>query len=162
MTSRTGNHSRKPHAGALAAGALVMAVLGPACGGGSAPHDRMNGEGAAPSSRPPSTLLEPADYAARTARPEAVVINVHVPYEGELEGTDAFIHFERIVGDDRLPEDKSTEIFLYCRTGRMSLISAKALRADGYTNLYDLKGGMVAWEASGRSLVHRSPPPGPD
>jgi rhodanese-related sulfurtransferase len=37
----------------------------------------------------------------------------------------------------------------------MSVTAAKALAADGYTNLYDLKGGMRAWEAAGKPLVHR-------
>jgi rhodanese-related sulfurtransferase len=37
----------------------------------------------------------------------------------------------------------------------MSKIAADALLAAGYTNLYDLEGGMQAWEATGKPLVHR-------
>jgi rhodanese-related sulfurtransferase len=102
-------------------------------------------------------LLDADAFAARIARPDALVINVHVPYEGEIDGTDAVIPFDRIVGNEHLPADKGAEIVLYCRSGRMSQIAADALAQEGYTNLYDLEGGMLAWEAAGRWLVHRRP-----
>jgi len=37
----------------------------------------------------------------------------------------------------------------------MSDIAARRLAELGYQRLYDLTGGMVAWEASGRFLVNR-------
>lgn len=132
--------------------ALVMAfAVAGACG------DSGDGEEAAEgaASDGPATLLDPDAYVDRMANPDAVVINVHIPYEGEIEGTDAHIPFDAIVGDERLPADKDTEILLYCRSGNMSLDAAEALAAAGYTNLYDLEGGMKAWEAAGRPLVHR-------
>ena len=107
----------------------------------------------------PATLLDPEAFAARIADPEAMVVNVHVPYEGEIEGTDVHIPFDKIKGDERLPADKDTEIVLYCRTGRMSVTAAQTLEAEGYSNLVDLEGGMKAWEAAGKPLVHKSAEP---
>lgn len=127
---------------------VAFAVVAAACGG-SGEGDR---EPAAVDA--PATLLGPDVYADRMANPEAVVINVHIPYEGEIEGTDVHIPFDAIVGDERLPADKDTEILLYCRSGNMTVDAAEALTAAGYTNLYDLEGGMKAWEAAGRPLVH--------
>lgn len=129
---------------------FAVTVLAVACGGGSG-EDESNR--AAP--KTPATLLDPEAFAARIARAEATVINVHVPYEGEIEGTDHLIPFDVIAGDKRLPTDKTSEIVLYCRTGRMTVTAAKALAAAGYTHLYDLKGGMLAWEAAGKPLIHR-------
>jgi hypothetical protein len=48
------------------------------------------------------------------------VINVQVPYEGELERTDAFAPYLEIVGDTGLPAARDAEILLYCRSERMS------------------------------------------
>lgn len=96
--------------------------------------------------------LDPGAFAGRVARPSALVVNVHIPYEGEIEGTDAFIAYDRIVGDSRLPADHDAEIVLYCRSGRMSEIAAAALVRAGYTNVVDLEGGMDAWTATGRPL----------
>ena len=98
--------------------------------------------------------LEPAAFAERMNNAEAAVINVHIPYEGEIENTDAFIAYDKIVGDSSLPKDKNTEILLYCRTGRMSEDAGAVLNEEGYTKVAHLEGGMKAWEAAGRKLVH--------
>ena len=83
----------------------------------------------------------------------AFVVNVHVPYEGEIDGTDAFSAFDRISESTELPSDLAEPILLYCRTGRMSQIAGLSLIQMGYTNVAHLAGGMEAWAESGRSLV---------
>lgn len=87
----------------------------------------------------------------------ATVINVHVPYDGQIEGTDAFVPFDRILQDPAIPRDKDSLILLYCRTGRMSQVAGAVLVAAGYRNVAHLRGGMDAWEASGRTLGMSSP-----
>lgn len=99
--------------------------------------------------------LGPSDFALIVDTETVFLVNVHVPYDGELEGTDAFIPFNRILTSSALPADKNTEILLYCRTGRMSKEASAALRSLGYSNVTELKGGMEAWRASGRPIVER-------
>lgn len=120
----------------------------------AAERSEMPPESESESEGTPATLLDPEPFAARVANPEAMVVNVHIPYEGEIEGTDAHIAFDKIKGDERLPADKAAEIVLYCRSGRMSVTAAKTLAAEGYSNLYDLEGGMKAWEQAGKPLLH--------
>jgi rhodanese-related sulfurtransferase len=109
-------------------------------------------EPAAP--REPYARLDPAAFEERMKNEQAMVINVHVPYEGELAGTDAFIPYDQIRDDPRLPEDKGTELLLYCRSGRMSEEAGVDLHEEGYTNIAHLEGGMKAWEASGRQVIY--------
>lgn len=83
---------------------------------------------------------------------DVTLVNVHIPFAGNLPGTDMSIPFNEI-GDytDDLPA-KGEPIVLYCRSGNMSTQAAKMLAQLGYTNLYELDGGFDAWVAAGRAL----------
>lgn len=88
-----------------------------------------------------NTLMENKDF---------TLINVHIPFEGNLPKTDLSIPYDTI-GQylDKLPDDKAAKIVLYCRSDRMSTIAAAELVKLGYTNIWNLDGGMVAWEQAG-------------
>jgi len=136
---------------ALAAGALFVGYLvlgmpgmdhGPAEGGSMASMDHASGMYAS---------LSAEDFAARMSQ-GAFVVNVHEPYEGEIDGTDAFIAYDEIAGDRRLPSDTDTPVLLYCRSGQMSVTAADALVRAGYRDVAYLDGGMDAWEAAGMPI----------
>lgn len=83
-----------------------------------------------------------------------VLVNTHVPYEGEIEGTDLFLDYQRAAElMSELPQDKQAKIVVYCRSDRMSTIAAEVWADAGYTNLYQLTGGFVDWEAQGYPLL---------
>ena len=93
-----------------------------------------------------NTMLKNKDF---------VFINVHIPFEKNIAGTDLSIAYDQINTPEnlsQLPDDKNAKIVLYCRSGRMSAIAAEALVSQGYTNIWDLAGGMVDWEAAGFGL----------
>lgn len=94
-----------------------------------------------------------ADVMANTNR-AYTVINVHIPYQGELEGTDSNIAFNDIEALTTALPDKNAPIILYCRSGNMSEQATRDLVELGYRQVYDVPGGMNAWQASGRTLVN--------
>ena len=80
-------------------------------------------------------------------------VNTHIPYEGEIAQTDAFIAYDQMEQSlSQLPADRKAKIVLYCRSGRMSAIAAESLTRLGFTNVWDLEGGMIAWESAGFPL----------
>lgn len=97
--------------------------------------------------------LSPRDLRAALAHKDFTLINVHVPYEGEIAGTDRFIPFDTIGTSAALPRDKKARIVIYCRSGYMSAIAAPVLVKMGYTNVVELRGGFNAWVASGYGLL---------
>ena len=46
-----------------------------------------------------------------------------------------------------LPWGKDEAIVLICRSGRRSIAAAQQLAAAGFTKLYNLRGGMMAWNS---------------
>jgi phage shock protein E len=96
------------------------------------------------------------EYRTMAESTDFLVVNVHVPFEGDLPGTEASIPFDQITAHlDRLPADKSAKILLYCRSGRMSAIAATELAKLGYTGIHDLLGGFNAWVAAGYAMAAR-------
>lgn len=85
------------------------------------------------------------------------IVNVHIPYEGEVTATDAQIPYNNIEALTGALPDKDAPIILYCRSGRMSEEASRALIDLGYTQVWDVPGGMIAWERSGRELLDTRP-----
>ena len=100
-------------------------------------------------------LLEPRELKAHLANKDFFLVNVHIPYEGEIAATDALIAFDTISSAKNLPKNKKAEIVIYCRSGRMSEIAAKQLVKMGYSNVRELKGGFNAWVANGYQLIQK-------
>ena len=139
------------HSSGLAALAVVSVALSSCGGGAKASPTTPSRTG---SSRD-SQLVSPRDFARAAMRPGTVLINVHVPYAGEIAGTHLFLPYDKItVRSAELPSRSST-LAIYCRTGRMSAIAARTLSGMGYRRIVELRGGMRAWRGSGLRLLQR-------
>ena len=112
------------------------------------------GSGGKPTARSGSLLVGPARFAAAIAEPGRVLVNVHTPPEGRIEGTDLAIPYDQLAARaGELPGDRGTPLAVYCRSGRMSAEAVPTLVRLGFRDIVELRGGMEAWVASGRSLL---------
>ena len=100
--------------------------------------------------------LTGAQLAAMLKQKDFLLVNVHIPYEGEIKDTDAFIAYDANTDNlDKLPQNKNAKIVVYCRCGRMSAIAARELVRLGFTRVSDLPGGTIDWEKSGYKIVEK-------
>jgi rhodanese-related sulfurtransferase len=101
------------------------------------------------------TNVTPDQLDQMLSRQEFTLLNVKTPYEGEIQGTDLYIPYDQLAARaSELPADKGARIVVYCHSGNTSKIAAQTLLDLGYTDVWNLDGGMAAWVASGRQLVY--------
>ncbi len=139
---------------------LIIVLVGAACSSGPDQSEPPTTAEASTVADSAGTLQEPNEFAQYMKdNPDVAVVNVHIPYEGHLEGTDSFVAFDEIADWEGLPEDRSTPLALYCRSGNMSAEATDTLAAMGFTNVVDLAGGMNAWSEAGLELLTEEPSP---
>lgn len=98
-------------------------------------------------------MLTPKELNQVIQKDDVFLLDVHIPEQKHIQGTDQVIPFNEIVKyQDKLPADKNTAIYLYCKSGRMANTAAEALHQLGYGKLYNLEGGTDAWKQDGLAV----------
>lgn len=93
------------------------------------------------------SLLSPEEFRVLAAKEDLFVLDVHTPRQTHIPGTDAFIPYDNLSGYiSELPQDKTTPILVYCRSGSMSKSASDELVTMGYTRVFDLAGGTDAYK----------------
>ena len=103
------------------------------------------------------TNVSADELAALLSHKDFTLVNVKTPYIGEIDRTDLYIPYDQLTARaSELPQAKTAKILVYCRSGAESAVAAQTLLDLGYTNVWNLAGGMNAWQASGRVLVQKN------
>ena len=97
-----------------------------------------------------------ADFSAKTQESGVVTIDVRTAGEfmtGHIKGA-INIDVEGMQFDNEIAKlDKSVTYAVYCKSDRRSGIATSAMAGAGFTSLFDLEGGIGAWNAAGLPVV---------
>ena len=133
--------------GVVATGGQDVQTGGVSANAGDAAVDSCSGN------QPAIHNLTPEELNQMLQAKDFQLINVHIPYAGEIPDTDVHIAYTDIDAiEAHLGSDHAAKAVLYCRSGNMSLAAATEMVARGYCNIYDMPGGMNAWTAAGFTL----------
>ena len=75
---------------------------------------------------------------------DAIVIDVREVSEYDTGHIEDSINIP-VNNIDSVDYDKDTVIIVYCASGMRSAEAAKKLISEGYTNVYNLDGGLINW-----------------
>lgn len=136
---------------------VLLAVWG--CSGGEQEKSRSSaGESAAPpvTQAAPFKSVPPAEAAQLIHNNKnLVLIDVRTPEElreGAIEGS-TMVPFWAVM-QNKLTIPKDTPIMLICAVGGRSYAAGQMLVKYGYTDIYNLSGGISAWKQAGLPLKY--------
>lgn len=100
------------------------------------------------------TLISATDYTEDFDTRDHILVDVRTVAEfneGHIEGAINIPVEELDQHLDLLPKDET--IVLYCRSGNRSATAADILTDEGYSSVYDIDGGVIAWGEANLPLV---------
>ena len=136
----------------------VIALVGLAACGSDDAADTTAAPTAAPATARTVQLVSAAEADALVAAPPAglVVLDVRTPEEfaaGHLAGAVNVDFYAASFADDIAALDPAVPYLVYCHSGNRSGKATQAMQQLGFTTVYDLDGGVTAWQAGGYTLT---------
>lgn len=96
--------------------------------------------------------IDTDEYIEMEPKENILVIDVRTPDEvaqGYISGTDYFIDIYSKDFTEKVDAlDKNKTYIVYCRSGARSANAIKQMNELGFTHLYNLTGGILAWDKS--------------
>jgi len=90
------------------------------------------------------------------ANSNAIILDVRTPNEvaqGIIKNAEKIDFYDPEFKAKLDKLDKSKPVLIYCRSGRRSGIAMSTLRELGFSEVYNLQGGIIEWSAAGMEIV---------
>ena len=100
--------------------------------------------------------LSPTDFAAAAKLPNTILLDVRTPSEfasGHITGAVNLDIQSADFAQGAATLDPAKNYAIYCHSGNRSKTAMAAMGQAGFTHLFDLAGGITAWQSSGGPVV---------
>ena len=104
--------------------------------------------------------MSPAAFSTAVSAPGTVLLDVRTPAEyaaGHLPGARNLDIEGPGFAAQIASLDKNATYAVYCHSGNRSGAALEQMAAAGFTHVYDLAGGIAAWQAMGGQMVVGGP-----
>lgn len=104
--------------------------------------------------------LNAPEFKTKIETPDVQLIDIRTSQEfalGYIEGAENIDMYSPEFVQSISKLDKEKPLALYCKSGGRSKDAMKMLANEGFKNIYALKGGLLAWEKEGNTLVTPKP-----
>ena len=100
--------------------------------------------------------LSVTEFSTKAAEPGVITLDVRTPgefAEGHIEGA-RLIDFQSGNFENEIAAlDKNATYAVYCRSGNRSGQAVKVMQEAGFTNVFNMNGGVIDWTNAGLPLV---------
>ncbi len=99
-----------------------------------------------------SELISPKEASAKYTEKKAVILDVRDDSEWNEQHIPGAIHIPLGQLNERLPElkqYKDSTVITQCKKGGRSAKALDALKSAGFSRVYSMDGGIIAWEKAG-------------
>jgi rhodanese-related sulfurtransferase len=101
--------------------------------------------------------LSVTEFSSKITEPGVVILDVRTPAEfaeGFIEGA-RLIDFQSGNFENQIATlDKNSTYAVYCRSGNRSGQAVKVMQDAGFTNVFNMNGGVIEWANAGLPLVN--------
>jgi rhodanese-related sulfurtransferase len=101
--------------------------------------------------------LSVSEFSSKVTEAGIITLDVRTPgefNEGHIEGA-LLVDFQSGNFENEIASlDKSKTYAVYCRSGSRSGQAVKVMSEAGFTNIYNLNGGVIDWANAGMTLVN--------
>ncbi|MDD3723689.1 MAG: rhodanese-like domain-containing protein [Lutibacter sp.] len=100
------------------------------------------------------TVIAPTEFKEKSAN--QTIIDIRTPQEfreGHIEGAVNINYYDNNFLDQIAKYDKNQPLFIYCRSGNRTSSASKKIADYGFTQIYDLEGGILYWLKNNNETV---------
>ncbi len=99
------------------------------------------------------SLIQPNDLDKVDSSVQLVDVRTPQEYgQGHIKHAKNINFFDANFVDQMSKLNKDEAVYVYCKSGGRSGRAAQKLKAAGFKKVYDLKGGFMNWQASGKEI----------
>lgn len=108
------------------------------------------------SSNEATKKVDPVEFSEVIAQPGVIILDVRTPEEfnaGHIANAININMADSNFSSEVSKLDKNATVAVYCRSANRSAVATDEMAELGFTDMYDMQGGIIDWQAAGGPVV---------